>query len=413
MPGLSRRALLLLFLLGLTVRVAAVVAAGPAALRFGDGRTYLRTAAEIVRTGRYPIATERLYFRAPGYPYFLAAVTLGNPGRVVAAKLANAVLGAAAPLALAAISARVFRRRGLTVATGIAGALHPGFVYSAADVQSEPLFLLLLAVWAFLMLAAADRPSSGLALAAGASLALSALTRPSALVLAPMLAAFLFDRRYPLRARAHISGAAFLGLLLTLFPWTLRNARVFGEFLPVTDIAGGAFYQGNSDWTIRFYGLKSRAEYLSWSREMFADMERQVEELERAGKASPASRSRAFFRRALEERKGKPAEWARLMLRKAWDWLRPYPSPLFWPRSVVLAVGALYTLLFVLAAVGLATAPRPGVRAFVLVAAALTMAAHVALVVVWRYRMPYWDPPLLLYAVFGADRMLAWRRPRP
>ncbi len=45
--------------------------------------------------------------------------------------------------------------------------------------------------------------------------------------------------------------------------------------------------------------------------------------------------------------------------------------------------------------------------------AALTMAAHVALVVVWRYRMPFWDPPLLLYAAFGADRMLAWRRPRP
>ena len=28
----------------------------------------------------YPVATERLYFRAPGYPAFLAMATLGHPG---------------------------------------------------------------------------------------------------------------------------------------------------------------------------------------------------------------------------------------------------------------------------------------------------------------------------------------------
>ena len=32
----------------------------------------------------------------------------------------------------------------------------------------------------------------------------------------------------------------------------------------------------------------------------------------------------------------------------------------------------------------------------------VTMAVHVALIVVWRYRIPYWDPVLLLYAVSGA-----------
>ena len=30
------------------------------------------------------------------------------------------------------------------------------------------------------------------------------------------------------------------------------------------------------------------------------------------------------------------------------------------------------------------------------------MAAHVLVLVVWRYRVPYWDPVLLLYGVFGA-----------
>jgi hypothetical protein len=32
------------------------------------------------------------------------------------------------------------------------------------------------------------------------------------------------------------------------------------------------------------------------------------------------------------------------------------------------------------------------------------MVAHVALQVVWRYRVPYWDPILILYGAFGAAR---------
>jgi hypothetical protein len=29
------------------------------------------------------------------------------------------------------------------------------------------------------------------------------------------------------------------------------------------------------------------------------------------------------------------------------------------------------------------------------------MAAHVAIIVVWRYRIPYWDPVLILYAALA------------
>ena len=49
-----------------------------------------------------------------------------------------------------------------------------------------------------LLLTAVDRPSSNLALLSGGVLALAALTRPSALALAALLSAPLFDRDYPL-----------------------------------------------------------------------------------------------------------------------------------------------------------------------------------------------------------------------
>ena len=401
-PRIGRRAGLAIFAIALAVRLAAIAVVGFQTLRFGDARAYLFAARELVRTGHYPLATEPFYFRAPGYPVFLVAATLGQPDRIALAKIANAAMGALAAVGLASLSARIFRRRGVALATGAAATIHPGFVFLSTDIQSEPLFLLLLLAAGWLLLVSTDRPSSNLALLAGGVIALAALTRPSALILAPLLAAPLFDHRHPFRVRSHIAAAALLGFLFTLAPWTLRNAVVYRELVPVNDAGGSAFYQGNSDWMVRFYRLKSVEEYPGWSAAMFADLERQTRAIEAAAPRSPSAKSRYFFRKAVEERRGDPAGWARLLLRKSWDWLRPYPNPLFWPAWVVWTVGVFYAVLTLLAAVGLASAPRPGVRAFSVALLLLTMAAHVAILVVWRYRVPYWDPVLLLYGVSGA-----------
>jgi dolichyl-phosphate-mannose-protein mannosyltransferase len=339
---------------------------------------------------------------------FLAGVTLGHPGAPAAAavaKGANAILGALAALLLAAISARLFRRPSIAVVTGLAAAVHPGLVSLSAEVESEPLFLLLLLSSGFLLLAAVDRPSSNLGVAAGIFLALAALTRPSALAVAPFLAAPLFDRRYPPRARAHLAASALLGFVLALAPWTLRNALVFHEFLPVNDAAGSAFYQGNSDWTIRFYELRTRSEYAVWSRAMFTELERETARLAEAG-LSPGARSRYFLRKAIDERRQDPGSWGRLLLRKAADFARPGPNPMFWPRSVVLPVSIVGAIVTLLAVVGLATASRRGAAAFAVAFLVVTLVFHALVIVVWRYRIPFWDPVLLLYAVPGGAKIL-------
>jgi len=385
---------------------------GFSTVRFGDATAYLSAATEIARLGRYPTSSEPFYFRAPGYPFFLAVTTLGRPDAVALAKIVTAAVGSFVAPLLALLSARIFRRRGIALATGVAGALHPVFLWYSADIQSEPLFTTLLLAAAFLLLAATDRPSTTLALGAGAILALAALTRASALALFPFLTAPLFDRRYPFRARAHLAAAGLLGFALALAPWIARNAAVFGEIVPINDAAGSTFYQGNSDWAVRFFDVESRAEYLRWVEALHRDMQRQTEELRARGLNSPSERARAFIGRAVAERRADPAGWARLLLRKAWEWLRPYPTPWFWPPVVVAATGTYFLVLYVLAVVGFVSAPRPGVRAFVLAVLAVSMAVHVVILVVWRFRVPYWDPVLLLYGVFGAgDTLLSrWTR---
>jgi 4-amino-4-deoxy-L-arabinose transferase-like glycosyltransferase len=411
LPRLGVRAFAGIFVLALAARLAMIAVVGFDTVGFGDARAYLAGARALAETGRYPARTDSFFFRPPGYSAFLAAITLGHPDRIAVEKVANAVLGALSSLLLAALSLRIFRDRVVALATGAAAALHPSFLLVCSDIQSEALFLLLLLGCGYLLLAAADRPSTNLALAAGALLGLAALTRASALMLAPFLASPIVCRRYPMRVRTHLAAAGLVGFLFAVAPWTLRNASVFGRFLPVSDMGGSTFYDGNSEWTRRFYGLKSREEYDRWIVALDRDKHERIAALARVDPVAAAQPSEYFGRIGVAYCLAHPGATVALAGRKALDWLRPYPNPWFWPRKVVFSVGLLYSALFALAAFGLAAAPRRGVVRFSLAFLLVTMAVHVALIVVWRYRVPYWDPVLLLYGSFGAVALV--RRASP
>jgi 4-amino-4-deoxy-L-arabinose transferase-like glycosyltransferase len=399
-------------LLGFLVRLAAASAAGLATPRFGDWDAFVSGARSIASTGAYPDRTTYFFFEAPGYPFYLAAATLGHPESIARDKIASAAAGAAAAPLLAWISLALFGSRRIALATGIAGALLPSFVLFSSDVQSESLFLPLLLAAAALLLAAADRSAVGLALAAGGCLAAAALTRPSALALAPLLLAPLADRRSPPRARRRLALAAAAGFAAALAPWTIRNALHFGELLPVSDGLGATFFDGNSVWANRIYALEDRRDVAPMNAAMHAD---RVARLAALGIVpgteafrSPSRRSWALILAALEDRRADPAGTRLLLARKIWHWLRPYPTP-FWGWPIVLSATLFYLALYAAAAAGMATAVRRGTVWFSLAVLAISMAVHLAILVLWRYRVPYWDPILLLYSVPAAGRWLAGR----
>jgi hypothetical protein len=391
------------------VRLAAASAAGLATPRFGDWDAFVSGATALARTGTYPDRTTYFFFEAPGYPFYLAAATLGHPENIALDKVVSAAAGATAAPLLAWISLALFGSRRIALATGIAGALLPSFVLFSSDVESEALFLPLLLTSAALLLAAADRRSGALALVAGVALAAAALTRPSALALAPLLLAPLADRRSPPRARRRLAFAAAAGFAAALAPWTLRNALHFGELLPVSDGLGATFFDGNSVWANRIYALKDRREVAPMNAAMHAD---RVARLTALGIVpgteafrSPSRRSWALIRAALDDRRADPAGTRLLLARKVWHWLRPYPT-LFWGWPIVLSATLFYLALYAAAAAGMVSAARRGAVWFSLSVLAISMAVHLAILVLWRYRVPYWDPILLLYGVPAAARLL-------
>jgi len=321
----------------------------------------------------------------------------------------NAALGACGAVMLAAIAVRVLGSRPAALSVGIAAAAHPAFLWLSSDVQSEPLFMVLLLGAGFLLLVAVDRPSSGMALASGGALGFAALTRPSALALFPFLAAPLFDRTFPRRIRAALAGSALLGAVLVLAPWTIRNAVVHRAFLPVDDAAGFVFLQGNGPNAASYYRLRGAPEYRAWLASFELEVGTGFRSIPGAADPNPGRRSAAFRAEAVRWIRSHPREEIRLLFRKAGDWLRPSPSSFVWGPGVRIVIGTEYALLYALAAIGLATAARRGVAFFAVAVLAVTMATHVVLQVVWRYRMPYWDPILLVYAVGGMRRLAARR----
>ena len=229
-------------------------------IRFGDARAYLSVADSLARTGHYPRQTDYFSFRAPGYPIFLLAATLGHPERIAAAKAANALLGALSALLLSALAARIFRAPRRGGRRRARRGARSGLVWMTTDIQSEPLFILLILSAGFLLLVAVRpaRPRT-LAVLSGAFLA---LRRPHSAVRADPCSSPRSRRSaiaaIRLRARGHLTASALLGFLLGLGPWTIRNALVYHEFVPVNDFAGINLYIGNSDLMDRFYSVRTR-----------------------------------------------------------------------------------------------------------------------------------------------------------
>ena len=406
-PGLSlaRRDKLAIFALALAARIAAILALGPRRWRFGDGPAYVSAAKTLWRTGTYPSYTDLLLFRPPGYPAFLALSTAGHPGAIVYDKLVNAFLGALAVLVLASIAFRLFGSRRAARIAGAIAAVHPGFVVLSTDVQSEPLFLLLLLASGFLLLVSVDRPSSGCGAAAGGGLALAALTRPWALALAPLLAAPLLDRRFPAAIRRVLAGSALFGFALVLLPWSIRNAIRFGAWMPVSDGGGMALYQGHSDWAVRWAGTRSARERRQWGDDFNRGLAHWSDADPAIRDPNPALREKALRRAAFAWARAHRGEEALIFASKVRDWIRPWADPGVWGLPVALATGAWYLLLALAGVAGAIGARRRRILGFAAAVLAISLLAHVATIVSVRYRIVAWDPVLVLYAAAGLAKI--------
>ncbi len=224
-----------------------------------DAGSYLTLASEIAHTGDYSnkhtpgsgaggTRGPSAYF-APGYPYFLGAVDLlsghteRRGGAVQPARVSGAVLGTVTVGLIGLVAWEVFGELVAFVALALA-AVYPVFVELSGTLVAENLLtpLVLAAVAAALRIRNSPRPYLW-ALIAGVLSGLSALTHENGvLILIPLVfaAAGALSRRAPGTRRRRLLEPAILvaAALLTIVPWTIRNAQDLHRFIPISDQTG-------------------------------------------------------------------------------------------------------------------------------------------------------------------------------
>jgi 4-amino-4-deoxy-L-arabinose transferase-like glycosyltransferase len=260
----------------------------------------------------------------PGYPFVLALVyeLFGESDEAV--QIFQIVCDSLAAALVLLVAAELLPFAA-AVTAGALASLAPQFCWNSILLLPDTLAVLpvLLAV---LLLLRADRGRTLLKVAAaGALLGLSCWLRANALLLAPFMALavpLLFGRG----RRVRVSLALVAGALAAVAPLTIRNAFVFGEFIPVSLGSGQTLIEGIGDYDPEEkFGLPD------------TDVELQRQEAESYGRPDYATslfgpdaiaRDRARRARAFSVMRAHPFWFASVMARRAASMLRLERVPL-------------------------------------------------------------------------------------
>ncbi|TWT41945.1 hypothetical protein RAS1_30690 [Phycisphaerae bacterium RAS1] len=200
-------------------------------LEFDDEHLHWQIASNLVTDGSFATDDGRFAARMPLYPLFLAGFAWLGPGGILAARLAQTVIGAATAALAYGLARRALGRRAGVLA-GVLIALDPFQVFFANMLLSEVLFALLGVALVYAAWAALDRRNQALSPAAIALALLGPamiMTRPSAAGwIALLWIALCVADRFSWRAWLRF-GMNVIALVLIMLPWGLRNAAVLGD----------------------------------------------------------------------------------------------------------------------------------------------------------------------------------------
>lgn len=393
--------------------MVAIHAKAPDAIEFGDAGDYLAAARSVCVDGMYPEKGNLPFFRAPGLPLFIAAVTGCDVANVHLAKIGLAVADSFLPVLLFFMGLRLFGRDSAGMIAALGGAFHPILVVQVTDIRSEPLFTLFLTAALALFLIALRRPQLVLLFGAGLSVALTALVRPVGLAAYPLLVVAWLSFA---RSRRAIGALLLLGGGVVLAPWTAYLGARYGELILINDAGGYNLWRGAHPDLFGALTASDRDAYVSRTREFELETSpREAESVERVA-SSPGERSRAWRERAMETIRENPRGYAQFTGWKAARFWQPWLNPHEYSRAVVIASGAWNVVLYALALAGLVILVRHD-RATALLLTGWVVVfwlAHIPFQVVARFRVASIDPVLLVLAAGSIDAillgLLGWHR---
>ena len=391
-------------------------------LLLGDSAGYDRWARRIA--GGDWIGTD-VFYQAPLYPYVLGVLYTFTGGGPAAARLVQAVLGAASCVLLALAGGRFFSWRVGLVAGGLLAVYAPA-IFMDGTIQKSGLDLFLLCVVLWLVGRAmpgttetelTPAPTLAVWVGIGAALGGLSLTRENALVFVVAVLGWLFLERVAFGDGWWRRGLAIAGgMAIILLPVLARNAAVGGGFYLTTSQLGPNFYIGNNA------GADGTYQPLRFGRgdPLFErDDATQLAQAATGRPMTPGEVSRYWTGEAISDITAAPGRWVALMGRKlalTWNAVEMIDTESQYAQeawSVPLRLGGTvghFGVMVPLAVFGLWVSVGSWRKHRLLVLmAGLYAASVIGFYVFARYRYPL-VPFVLLYAAVGLAGGLAFLR---
>ena len=368
----------------------------------GDGRTYDEWAQRIA-AGDW--LGSGVFYQAPLYPYFLAVWQFVFGHDLWLIRFLQILLGALSCAMLFLVGAKLFSRPA-GIATGLVLALYAPAIFFDGLIEKSILDLALLCLMLCLLVDVGRTHDLMKWLGVGSLLGLLGLSRENGLILAPLVALWIFvgfPRELP-AIRARWLGYFLAGLLFVLLPVGIRNLIVGGEFTLTTSQLGPNFFIGNNPVADGTYGsVRQRIKEV----QLEGPDAKRLAERASGHTLTPAEVSTYWLRQSIDFIEAQPAQWLSLLARK---WLlvwhareiedsddfyiyRQFSTPLR-----LLAWFAHFGVLAPLAAAGVFFTWREWRRLWLFHAMILALAGSTALFYVFgRYRYPL-VPFLALFA---------------
>jgi len=323
--------------------------------------------------------------RTPGYPLFLALMQEIFGDAILPIRLVQAALGASTVAMAAALTRQVSADPRVPLLAAVFVALEPYGAAVSVVLLSEALFipLMMLGLWGLAALWRAPGRGGwwGVALGVGAAWGAAILVKPSWALFPPLaLGAWALSAR---RKQAVVGALVIaLGIASIMMPWWVRNARLYGRFVPTAIWAGASLYDGLNP---RATGA-SDMEFLN--RPPFRDL-------------GETRQDRALTRAALDFAGDRPRRAATLAAVKFARYWSPWPNEASFRSREALLVGVLVEVpLFALMAAG-AWIRRRDAQALTVLAGPIVyfLCIHMIFVSSVRYRIPGSVPALGLAAL--------------
>lgn len=230
-----------------------------------DQTAYMKIAGDLRRQHTYGVLQDGdpLHW-SPGAPVLFAVAQKLGGDRVSqgpdsrSARTAEALVGTATILAAAWLGwLLIGPLGGVLVAAFLA--FYPPALPASQVLVSEPIGALTVTVAAALLVLAMRRGGLGWFALAGAGFGVASLARPDVAPIAALtlLAAGLLTVRPSWKGRSLLVGAAAVGMILAVAPWTLVASRMADELVPITRGSNTALMMGTyvaADGTVS--GLK-------------------------------------------------------------------------------------------------------------------------------------------------------------